>query len=390
MLRDLASARLRANPANELVSFERLTDAEAALLSDAVGAAGAYGVLRSRDGHPPYRSVDEDTALLLYTLATPGPLPTYARAKLGASASRALADLVLAGVLEVEHEGRFVSGPAAHAACFVAGDGDAPAAGRTAELSREAVRHGQHLALGDADRLALRLYLYNRAPLTPAWQERLPGPEAVLAHLGAGDAPLRTRLDRRWALTTSDAWLSWTTRRPANGTPRDDRTHKLYLSPTLDALPQVFAAWVEAADALRAFSFKLGRDAQGLLRPDKFVAYFTRFDDLAEAARALEGPLAGCPAQGVPFTAGITPDGLLSWGVDPPAAAVEERESWRLWVAGCLARALVEAAREPDGTRRPEAWRYALDRVRLEGVDPDTWRPSDTLWATWLREWSAA
>jgi hypothetical protein len=53
------------------------------------------------------------------------------------------------------------------------------------------------------------------------------------------------------------------------------------------------------------------------------------------------------------------------------------RESWRLWLARRLASALVTAQAMGSTTNGPsdEAWRFALDRLRLEGVDTDTWTP---------------
>jgi hypothetical protein len=80
----------------------------------------------------------------------------------------------------------------------------------------------------------------------------------------------------------------------------------------------------------------------------------------------------------VPFTSEIGGDGLLSWGVDPPDEEGSAwrgwsgRESWRLWLARRLASALVTA--QATGPSE-EAWRFVLDRLRLEGVDTDTWTP---------------
>jgi hypothetical protein len=87
----------------------------------------------------------------------------------------------------------------------------------------------------------------------------------------------------------------------------------------------------------------------------------------------------------VPFTAALDDDGLLSWGVDPPAAQHllnwQPRESWRLWLTNRLANALLTARGTPAPTAKPrEPWEYALERLRLDGVDTDTWAPHDRLW----------
>jgi hypothetical protein len=158
--------------------------------------------------------------------------------------------------------------------------------------------------------------------------------------------------------------------------------HKLYVSPGLDALPEVFETVVESLTELSVAEFKIGRSLEGVLRADKLVAYFSSFEALARAAARLRSRLAGCPAQGVPFTAPIDEAGLLSWGLDPPArrgeAAWTGRESWRLWVTRRLGAALVAATQD----ERPEieAWRFALDRVRFEGFDTRSWTPSERIW----------
>ena len=100
-------------------------------------------------------------------------------------------------------------------------------------------------------------------------------------------------------------------------------------------------------------------------------------------AAQLSSELAGCPSQGVPFTAELAgSEGLLSWGMDPPRSQHmlewQERESWRLWVTNRLALALV-AARRDGGLLEP--WQYALARIELEGIDATTWTPHGDLWA---------
>ena len=119
----------------------------------------------------------------------------------------------------------------------------------------------------------------------------------------------------------------------------------------------------------------------GLLRPDKLVAYCGTYEQLAELARELQSALAGCPAQGVPFTGIIDEAGLLSWGTDPPgerlSTAGMDRESWRLWVTNQLAVALI-AARAAETEVSPA--RFAVERLSLEGVDTRTWTPMQTIW----------
>lgn len=375
----------RASPAYELVLFDRLPAGERQALADLARDPDFYGVLRRRPAaHAAgeaagLKSADRDTALLFLTLREPGPLPAYAAAQLGEAAARVVARFVADGVLEVESDGVFVSGPAA-LDLLIHSDKGAQREGRIAALSLAALRCAQALPADDPRPLSLRLYAYNRLPLTPRWKRLLPDTAAVERHLGiAPGGPHRKTLDRAWQrLPEREGWISWISRAVdgAEGRP-DGPTWKLYVSPLPENLPE-FGAVLEALTASRARQFKVGRDAAGLLRADKIVAYFPTFERLAEAAEAVVARLAGAPAQGVPFTSEIGGGGLLSWGMDPPRS---ERtwslgESWRHWLALRLARDLL-AARQ---AAVEEPWRFALDRLRLEGIDTDTWTPGALLW----------
>lgn len=377
----LLSCDFRANPLYDLVLFDRLPAGQREALAELAREPGFYGVLRPRgDSGLGVRSVDRDTALLFLTLREPGPLPAYARGLLGEAAGRTIARLVADAVLEVaDGDAAFVSGAAALR--LLGGGAEELGSGRIAELSLAALRHAQALPVADVSRLSWSLYAFNRHPLTPLWRRTLPSAEAVEQHLGIDPGGRnRGRLDRSWVRLPTDGWLSWGTR-GRDRTPGSwaGATYKLYVSPAPEALAESCGAVLDALAEARAYQFKIGQDAAGLLRPDKIVAYFHGFDPLARAAGIVEGCLGGTAAQGVPFTSEIGGDGLLSWGVDPPRdESAGERESWRLWLTRRLARAILDARRsEGEGG---EPWRFAVERLRLEGVDPTTWTPGALLW----------
>ncbi len=388
---EILGRELRANPQYELVLFDRLEPDLRQTLASLEKEPGFYGVLRPagemRAGGLSLKSVDRDTALLFLTLREPGRLPGYVRRLSGEGAARVAAQLVADGVLEIAREGAFVSGAKAFDLLWEEGGGEARGGGgRLAELSRAALRYGQSLALTDPLRLSLRLYGYNRRPLNPAWKRLLPDADAVERHLGIGvGGPHRRLLDRSWSRSgPSEPWLSWRRRGVDDGgrLAAAGATWKLYVSPAPEALADGFGRILDALAATRAPQFKIGADAAGLLRPDKMVAYYPSFERLAAAAEALTERLAGTPAQGVPFTSEIGAGGLLSWGVDPPASSQwSGRESWRLWLTHRLAISLLagKSARvNGDGTS-VEPWQFALERLRLEGVDTDSWTPGGTL-----------
>ena len=376
---------LRANPLYELVLYDRLPPDERQAVAALAKAPGFYGILRPRESSRlGVKSVDRDTALLFLTLREPGLLPAYVHAALGEAATRTVTRLVADGVLEVDGGGGFVSGAAA-AGLFAETGGRGERSGRLAELSRAALRYGQTLAIDDPILLSWRLYTYNHCPLTPRWKRLLPSAEATERYLGvATGGACRKLLERSWVATgsASSLWLSWRAR--ARGAAEDPRspgepTWKLYVSPLAETLADGFGAILEALEAGRAIQFKVGSDAAGLLRPDKIVAYFPSFERLADAADLVTRRLAGVAVQGVPFTSEIGGEGLVSWGVDPAKeeTAWGEGGSWRLWLTRRLARALLSARTAAAGI---EPWRFAVDRLRLEGVDTDTWTPGALAW----------
>lgn len=385
----------RSSPAYELVLFDRLPEEQRRQLADLTKDPELYGVLRPRPisdqasgriSGLSLKSADRDTALLFFTLQEPGPLPAYVLAQLGNAAARTVARFVADGVLEVDRgDGSFLSGAAALPlfAAPTAFSGRPEKEGRIATLSLNALRCVQAMPAEDVRALSLRLYSYNRQPLTPRWKSLLPDAEAVERHLGiAAGGPHRKALDRGWRrLHRMEGWISWASRAvgsDAESLP-DQPTWKLYVSPRPEALEEGFGAILDALTAARARQFKVGENAVGLLRADKIVAYFPSFERLAAAADAVVTRLAGAPAQGVPFTSEIGGDGLLSWGMDPPRSerVWSPGESWRAWLAHRLARALLAGR---AGGEDVEPWRFALDRLRLEGIDTDTWTPGALLW----------
>jgi hypothetical protein len=381
-VKELLGLDFRANPHYELVLYDRLAADEKQRLAGLLADPGLYGILRPTGGSPlGWKSVDRDTALLFLTLREPGPLPSYLQAILGESLDRTVMQLVADGVFEVEAEGgggAFVSGPAALDLDHDRG-GSQDAGGPLQELSLAALVYGQALARTaavDPALLTLRLYGYNRRPLTPAWKRLLPDAPAVERFLGIDPGGTnRKLLEQRWSRRPGFAgWMSWRRRGTAGERPaaRGTATYKLYVSPVPEALPTAFGEILAALDAARVPQVKIGCDGWGLLRPDKIVAHFPDLEALAASAARLAERLGGIPVQGVPFTAEIGGGGLLSWGVDPPTDGVPAagRESWRTWLCQRLALALF-AARETS----PEPWRFALERLRLEGVDTATWAP---------------
>ncbi len=375
-LRRITDGVFRAAPRLELLPSRRLSRP----LRASLGALGqdAYGVLRSR-ASPPVNlaAICHNTARLFRALQRPGRLPALVTDGDPDGGNLVVATLVLDGLLELETDRGFVSGADAFPHVF-----DGPPAPlprhRTGRLSVEALQYGHRLGLTDAGALTARLYRYHTLPASPRLERWEPLLVTAVRSLLARPAPPATAPWRppRWPASTA-GWLAWTRIASAPERGRPETPCKLYLSPACDDLLEVLPLAVDILLRSRATAFKLGNGLSGVLRPDKLVAYFSRFADLLETARVLEASLAGTRAHGVPFTASLTSDGLLSWGRDP-APRVRTRwweagESWRWWVTGRLAGALLVASRARAGSIEP--WRFALQRLRLDGVDSETFAP---------------
>jgi len=382
----LSTQALRTSPRYDLVLYDRLEGHEREALAELTAQPAFYGILRRRAALPgdaqaqSLRAVDRETALLLLTLREPGPLPSYVRD--ADPSCDGIRRLVLDGFVEVDAAGSFVSGPEAAAVLWPAPVRAIDGASRLGRLSRDAIAYGAALEIDDRSAMAMRLYGYNRLPLSAAHAAKFPDAAAVLDAL----APASRLREQRWSVTTAKGshWINFgraTERRTAARRSPDQASYKLYVSPLPSALSDAFPALQDALIAFGVRHFKVAGTAAGLLRPDKLVAYFDSRDTLLAVADALTRRLHGLPAQGVPFTAAIDAEGLLSWGVDPPTDARplswQPQQSWRSWITSTLAGALLDGRQHPVPISPAE---FAVQRLSLEGVDVDRWAPAQTLW----------
>ena len=237
--------------------------------------------------------------------------------------------------------------------------------GRIAQLSLSALRMAAVHRRPEPGELARFLYRFGTVPRSPAI-ERDFGPDddpmTVLSLTSGGQA--RRTLDTVFNATCFDGWYSFS-RIPAEAGLRS--VCKLYVSPRPEALADAFPRIARAFAESGVRSFKVGRGIEGLLRPDKIVAYFEDHAHRADVAEALVRALPGCPAQCVPFTSEVGGDGIVSAGVDPPAGNAPT--SWRAWVTEKLASAL-SASPAMNVEDRVGA---ALAGIRADGVDPCSW-----------------
>jgi hypothetical protein len=360
------------------VPFDRLSTREQRSLGRLRNDPEWYGLLRPRrDSKLTIKSVSADTARLLSVLRRTAPFPQSVRDSLGNDCDSFVGKMVLDAILQIEVNGEMLCGPAATHFVAPMHEPIEPKA-RIAVISRLALEYGEALESSSVLDLSYALYSYNRKPASARWRRLLRDRSAVESYLGLKNDAVALRLNVDWSrvATPGDDWIVWQSKRlDANGA---SRAYKLYVSPSPTAVGVVLASIVEAASRFGSFRWKIGGNLYGLLRPDKLILYFKRFADLKRAGDYLVTNLSGCRSQGVPFTAELGALGLLSWGIDPQEdhnfVPWLERESWRARICNRLASALMVAKSFQGGDLSPS--RFALQRLRLDGMDTDTWTPA--------------
>ena len=371
---DFRTTRLRSNPRLRLLSFDECNEGERRILEPLSQDSNFYGILVPPDtSSAPPKSMSRDAALLFMSLREPACIPHLLTSLFGDRIHERLEELVLDGVFEIERGSVFTSGSAALPERRR--DGRDKPNSRVAELSNEAIVYVTAAEGLSANEAAVRLYMYNRVPCTLAHQLKFASDEDVLTFL-VGKTALANQLRRNWVREVSqEAWLVW--HRAGSG----NHSFKLFVSPTLEGLPETFQVAVDAFCRVKCSHFKVGRTAFGLLRPDKFVAYFDSLEQVKEAAELIRASTGGISAQGVPFTGAIDSDGLTSWGMDPPkfeqVMAWQEHQSWRQWVTERLA-VYTLAAKENGADNVVD---FALHRIGLDGVNSDNWTPNLAIWS---------
>lgn len=378
---NIAGATFRLNPDLRLVPHQDLDRGQQAVFAGLAEDADHFGLVVPQSvPELGIRAVDHRTANLLGQLATPGSPPAAPAS--GVDTDRQLAALVLDGILEIEVDGDFIKG--VDAGNHFWPDHDVPHNGPIAELSRDALRVALHLPDNDPVAVSSWIYAANTAPLGPSRLAGLGDEDRLAYMLGLDDSGrARQHLSDDYVETRRGGWQSWQ-RLAGRSADEQHLQYKLYLSPTPEGLVEVFQRVLEVLVAARVPAFKLGRGPSGVVRPDKLVVYLPNWEHLVEIVDALVAELQDTPAQGVPFTAAATDDGLLSWGMDPPPSTQltgwGKTESWRSWLTNRLARGLIYARR--TGAAGTRAIDFALARVALEGVDTALWTPSDQVWAS--------
>jgi hypothetical protein len=249
--------------------------------------------------------------------------------------------------------------------------------------------------------LAARLYHYNTQPGSASALASLVALDQADAS-GALGTVVPSERDSSTGLVASSldyAWARWTPAASDDLGPGGDSElgeyeryepsavqFKIYISPAVAGLRDTLQVLGEVLPRVDALAFKRARGA-ALLRPDKAVLHVANWEKLLEAALILRPALSGIVPQGVPFTAPLSDDMLISWGADPPADTRVTNGvpmSWRTWVTTRVAEELAVAMN--DGESACEPWETALTRLAHDSIDIPAFSPSESLTGPRLAE----
>jgi hypothetical protein len=239
------------------------------------------------------------------------------------------------------------------------------------DLSEAALQYGAALRLDNPEPLAGRLYGFHRYPLSPRLAMALPNASELREFVLKQGPRELTEFWRSQRYEAREGWLQWTRRDERSASPTV--SYKLYVSPPPASVRDVLRELVPLVTESGSFRFKVGANPLYLVRPDKLIVYFGDWVEAIEAGRHLADRLHGMPVHGVPLTCPVDQDGLVSWGVDPPASTGAEPRSWRAWLCSELARAMTGA----DPNDRVAAAHERLDTL---GIDATSWTPPPDLW----------
>ncbi len=384
-IRRILNEEFRINPLYTLREWNIIGHREKELISGLHDEADVYGVFSptTPGSSLSIKLAYHELALVYLHLTQSSLLPHYLTASHEDSFNQAIAQLILDQVLEIKWNEKFVSGAHATEALFgksLSADQHIP--DFISILSKQGIEYVLNLDEAEMRAIANRLYTYNTLPwdtsLKRNFNENTDTRDFVFSN---SRVSLTSLLNKEWYLTTDpskDHWLGWSRRHfvdtSSNLTDRGD--YKLYISPVIHDLPQVMNVALPILTSSNAFSFKIGNGIQGLLRPDKMVAYFNNKSSLLSAAGELKNKFNDCKVQGVPFTAQIDDKGILSWGFDPPGSDVLdaiEGGSWRCRVTDQIALAIVQAKTEK--LDHGQAIDFIGSKLFVTGINPYNWTP---------------
>jgi hypothetical protein len=379
---ELLNCRFRTGSLFHLKEWSALDQHQKQWLHELADSEEVYGLFMplTTAHHLTAKIADLNSALLFYHFQQFDRLPNCFLNRYGANLQKTIAQLVLDGVLEIEWEGKFLSGSEAVSAISPeASVFENTKANFLSRISLQAAAHAFLLKRKEVSALAQWLYTCHTLPHDGFTDLNLSTERDVYQYLFSDAEQPFHFLSRQWRFTPPAEgfrWFFWN--RADTFHSASLPTFKLYISPKPRHLPSVFTKLLAVLESSEAFCFKAGASKASLLRPDKLLVYFSSKTALMQLSEELKPLLAHRPVHGVPFTGQLDDDGVLSWGVDPSPYEVlnaVEGGSWRTKVTEQLALA-ISAARHQHAE-----WTAALPfvtaKLRIAGIDVESWTATD-------------
>lgn len=368
--------RFRAGESYRLVEWNQLEDNDRSMLSNAGNAGEIYGIFKpvsSANGLMQKIAWKEQAFIFLHC-KNYHQLPNYVLSQPYGRYENIITEMLIDHVLELQYEEDFISGPGASAMIF---DNNwltkNSLADKLSTLSANAIRYSLYLRNETAKSLGNKLYTFNVIPRDKNSKQYLSAAKSINDFIYSGFEHSEM-LSKNWSLNRERKyWFSWSRNEPLAGYEHTEvaGTYKLYLSPIPDAVPAFFNIAVPVLTRSNATGFKIGQTIDGLLRPDKMIAYFNNREDLFSAAKELEVLSNDIPAHGVPFTTQLDKSGLISFGIDHAFLKLKRGYSWRTWVTEVLAKTILQA--KTENLSMEFLFQYIKARLFTERINIDKW-----------------
>ena len=368
----------------KLVEWNQLHPSQKQLLSGLYDEAEVYGLFEpiNQTQALTYKVAYREVAMLFLHLQHFEKLPHYFIAAGTHNITGTLIRLVLDEIIEIESETGYMAGAMAVPVIYgedIFEENYLP--DHLSKLSVSAMYYAWMLWETNLQSVAAKLYAYNSLPWDGPMKARFNKTNTVEAFLFSRITEEEQKiLDEHWNLNSiiqRRSWLSWSKKSIKEDLPLSSTfTCKLYISSLIYDLPEVFKRFIPVISSSSAFSFKIGDSIEGLLRPDKMVAYFYTKESLLNTAALLEESLGSYPPQGVPFTMQLDKSGLLSYGEDPPQSEVLKSidgGSWRASLTDQIALAMNQA--RSDKLDWQQSIRFIHAMLQTTGVNSHTWAP---------------
>ena len=385
--RFILDKKFRQGSLYKLTEWDQLGSYQKELLVGLENEADVYGLFEpvSDTSNLTFKVAYREVAMLYLHFQYNNKLPHYFIVSVNKNITEILIRLILDEIIQIEGETGYVSGAAALPVLYgenIFEEHTVP--GYLSALSFKAIYYAWMLHDADLTSITQKLYSFNTVPWDAFMKSRFYETHSIKEFLFSRvNETSRHMLDEQWQTYPNDEnkyWLSWSRHLPGQLLQERSHTCKLYISPHINDLPEIFRRFIPVISASQAFSFKAGNSLQGLLRPDKMVAYFYSKEALFYTAGLLREELGNYPSQGVPFTTQLDETGLLSYGEDPPVTEVlssVDGGSWRTFITDQLALAIVQAR------KNKLSWQQTMGFIRAmlltEGVDSYNWTTTNGL-----------